>query len=237
MSGIRVNPRNLPRKPHRPPMASSSSEQPQSVLQDISQPPRFGLNPMLVLLWGMISLAMLGFVTVPLPDPYASLFELDETFQYSFQLPFAVFLGAFFGAGAGVTAIVLFCLIGLFIYPLFAGGGGWDYIFEPGFGYYLGMMAGAYLSGHWIHRAFAKSEHSGRSLLILIWAAIAVIAAHTIGTLYLLTLALVGNLSWEAFNHWWIQYSGSPISYDILSAMAMFCLVRLTRLSLWPILY
>jgi biotin transport system substrate-specific component len=186
---------------------------------------------------GAMALAMLGYVGVTMPDPYAALWEQHETFLYGFQLPFALFLSAMLGAGFGAVALLLYVMAGLFFLPLFAGGGGLDYLTQPGVGYFLGMMAGGIVGNLICQKAFVRKDRCGRSVVILLASTLAVLIAHSVGSLFLVTLGLAGWLPWDEFSHWWIQYTGSPLAYDLLTAMAMFCLIRLTRLGLWLAIY
>ena len=72
----------------------------------------------------------------------------------SLQFLFTAMAGVLLGAGYGALSQAVYVLIGLVGVPIFALGGGFSYIFQPTFGYLIGFIAGAWLTG-WI------SERSG----------------------------------------------------------------------------
>lgn len=213
-------------------------EEPRSLMGDIKSPPPFRMNTLLLTLCAAVCLALQGFLAITVPEPSAIFVsDANQPFLYSFQLPFAVFVGALLGPALGVTAILLFMLTSLFVFPLFANGGGTDYLFQPGFGYFIGMMAGAWLAGKMIQRAFDKEEHCGRSLYMFYTAFLSVLMTHLIGSVWVLALTAAGTLSWPEFPNMWMQLTGTPLLYDIVSAIAMFCLIRFTRLTFWLAIY
>jgi biotin transporter BioY len=206
-------------------------------LQEISEPPPFSLNALLVMVAAAILVAMQGFIVIHVPDPLMAAFEQEEWFLYSFQLPFAIFVGALLGPGMGLVSLLLFCITGLFFYPVFAAGGGTEYLMQPGMGYLLGMAAGAYVGGRMVRKAFCRPGHCGRSLWVFFSAVVGVLTAHGVGSLALLVGTVAGLHPWPEFGNLWLHLTGAPVAYDMLAAMAMFCLVRYTRLTLWPVLY
>ena len=58
-----------------------------------------------------------------------------HTYRLIPQVPIIMFVGAFLGRRYGIASILLYILLGLFIIPVFALGGGPKYIFEYSFGY------------------------------------------------------------------------------------------------------
>ncbi len=72
-----------------------------------------------------------------------SLVELPTSAQLA-----AVLLTALLcGARVGLMTAVAYLAFGLMQFPVFHGGGGLDYVLEPGFGYLLGLIPGAWLVG------------------------------------------------------------------------------------------
>lgn len=66
----------------------------------------------------------------------------------TFQLLFTLSAGVFLGARLGALSQIIYVLIGLIGVPVFANGGsGLHYAIEPSFGYLLGFITGAYLTG------------------------------------------------------------------------------------------
>ena len=55
--------------------------------------------------------------------------------------------GILLGSKLGALAVLLYVVIGLLGLPIFAAGGGLAYIVRPSFGYLIGFIAGAYVTG------------------------------------------------------------------------------------------
>jgi len=70
---------------------------------------------------------------IQIPLPYFDYY----TFQFTFVLLTAVLLPPIYAIGTMVTYIAM----GLLGIPVFAGGGGFDYVLRPSFGYLIGFLA------------------------------------------------------------------------------------------------
>jgi len=78
-----------------------------------------------------------AFVRIPLPfGDYVTL-----------QIFFVIFSGLMLGPIYGSLAVVFYIALGLFGLPIFAGGGGLDYIIRPTFGYLIGFIISAFVVG------------------------------------------------------------------------------------------
>ena len=73
-----------------------------------------------------------------IPTPF-----IPITFQVFFVLLAGLLLGPKYGAYSGI----LYMLLGLMGVPVFTEGGGFGYIFKPSFGYIIGFVFGAYVTG------------------------------------------------------------------------------------------
>ena len=65
----------------------------------------------------------------------------------SLQFLFTAMAGVLLGAGYGALSQAVYVLIGLVGVPIFALGGGFSYIFQPTFGFLLGLMPCAFVIG------------------------------------------------------------------------------------------
>lgn len=98
-----------------------------------------------------------AFIRVPLP-PVA----------FTMQIFFALLAGLMLGPRLGAASQVVYAVLGLAGLPVFAGGGGVQYVFTPGFGYVLGFIAGAYVAGRVAggrYRPEGERWHLGRLTL------------------------------------------------------------------------
>ena len=104
------------------------------------------------------------------------------TYKIIPQIPVVMFVGAFLGRKYGITCIILYLLLGLFVMPVFALGGGPHYVLEYGFGYIL-----AYIPAVFFMSSILKSGFSNRNIIHSIL--VGVLTIHIIGILYMLFIA------------------------------------------------
>lgn len=109
-----------------------------------------------------------AFVRIPLgADMYITL-----------QVFFVVLSGFLIGKAAAIAAFT-YMLLGLIGIPVFAGGGGFNYIFKPSFGYILAFIPAGYVVG-------LMTKNGKASLLRYILAGLVGVAIiYAIGILYL----------------------------------------------------
>ncbi len=210
---------------------------PRPIMHKVSYPPRLSLNGLLIAAIMTTLLVVAGFMPLALPSPLNLLNDGNDWMGYSFQLPLALFIGAFLGPFLGSGSILLFLLGGLLMYPVFANGGGLTYVLQPGFGYLAGMLALAYLNGKTFHKVFQKHEAQSRSLKLLAVAASSVVVVHLLGLIYLTGLAVSGQVAWGDWPGYALRLSLEPFAYDLAATALLLCLVRQLRLCLWVVLY
>ncbi len=109
----------------------------------------------------------------------------------TYQIGAVLLTGCLGGRNAGAIAQIAYITLGLSGVPVFAKGGGLSYLLEPGFGYLLGFIPGAWLCGLIALRQRAKLELLGLSALL------GLVVIHACGLLYLLILFL---LPWDSVN-------------------------------------
>ena len=107
------------------------------------------------------------------------------------------------GGFRGTVAVLIYILMGLIGLPVFTSGGGPSYIFQPTFGYLLGFIGGAGLTGYIAHQVPVPSL---RRLLAADFAGLVIV--YACGMVY---LALINNV-----------YLGTPIS---LWTLFVYCFV------------
>ena len=78
-----------------------------------------------------------------------SIYTDSGTFHGLFYITifFVLLAGILLGSKLGALAVLLYVVIGLLGLPIFAAGGGLAYIVRPSFGYLIGFIAGAYVTG------------------------------------------------------------------------------------------
>lgn len=77
-----------------------------------------------------------GFIKIPLG--YVA---------FSMQTLFVIMAGLILGRKDGMFAQLVYAILGLVGVPIFTQGGGFQYVFMPSFGYIIGFIAGAFVTG------------------------------------------------------------------------------------------
>lgn len=152
----------------------------------------------------------------------------DYLFSYKFipQIPIVMFIGAFLGRKYGIASILLYILLGLFVIPIFALGGGPKYILEYGFGYILGYIPAIFFSG-----SILKSGFSNRNILQAVL--VGVLTIHLIGVLYMLFIAGLRHEGWIFISSWISAQSGLKIVYDLIFSFGLIFISKYLRIILW----
>lgn len=91
-----------------------------------------------------------AFIKIPIPY-----------LPFSLQVFFVNMSGLILGRKYGALAVIIYILIGLIGLPVFTMGGGIGYLLKPSFGYLLGFIPMAYVSGY----ITQKYQHKYASLL------------------------------------------------------------------------
>lgn len=81
-------------------------------------------------------IAVGAFIRIPIP-----------VVPFTLQFLFTTLAGILLGPKLGAISVLLYILLGLAGFPVFAAGGGIGYVFQPSFGYLIGFFFGAYVTG------------------------------------------------------------------------------------------
>ena len=109
-----------------------------------------------------------------------------HSLKVTYQIGAVLLTGCMGGRNAGAISQIAYITLGLSGAPVFAKGGGFEYLLDPSFGYLLGFIPGAWLCGWLALSRRAKLELLGFSSLI------GLITIQAIGLLYLVILYLLG---------------------------------------------
>ena len=152
----------------------------------------------------------------------------DFLFTYKFipQIPTVLFVGALLGRKYGICSITLYIILGLFIIPVFALGGGFKYIFEYSFGYIL-----AYIPAVFFADSILKSGFTVKNMLKSVF--VGVLTIHLIGIFYMLFIALLKHEGLVFMGSWILAQSGIKIIYDLIFSFIGVFLAKYTKIILW----
>ncbi len=155
-----------------------------------------------------------------------TLTDFIHTYKLIPQIPVVLFVGAFLGRKYGITSILLYILLGLFVIPVFALGGGPKYIFEYGFGYILAYIPAVFFSG-----SILKSGFTNRNMLHAVL--VGVLTIHVIGVLYMLFIAGLKHEGASFMWGWIYAQSGIKIIYDFIFSFALVFVAKYAKIILW----
>lgn len=139
-----------------------------------------------------VALIVVGtFIKIPIP-----------VVPFTLQFLFTNLAGVFLGGKLGAITVGVYIVIGLIGIPVFSNGGGIGYIMQPTFGYILGFLAGAFVTGKVCYRSKDLSFKS-----ILKGSFLGLCIVYVIGMLYYYIVANfiigapigVGALVWYCF--------------------------------------
>lgn len=152
--------------------------------------------------------------------------DFIHTYKLIPQIPVVIFIGAFLGRKYGITSLLIYLLLGLFIIPVFALGGGPKYIFEYSFGYILAYIPAVFFAG-----SILKSGFTNRNIIQAV--IVGVLTIHLIGTLYMLFIASIRHEGWAFMSGWITAQSGIKIIYDFVFSLIAVFIAKYAKIVLW----
>lgn len=90
-----------------------------------------------------------AFIKIPIP-----------VVPFTLQFLFTNLAGLILGRKYGTISVVVYMVLGLMGFPIFAEGGGFSYILKPSFGYMIGFCAGTFVTGMIAERLRRRSVPS-----------------------------------------------------------------------------
>lgn len=149
-----------------------------------------------------------------------------QTFTLIPQVPAVMFITGLLGRKFGLASVIIYLITGLFILPVFALGGGWQYMGEYGFGYLLAYIPAVFLTGTILKDGFTY-KNSIKAVMV------GVLLIHLIGILYMLVVATFRHEGWGFISGWIVAQSGVKILYDFIFSLLSVLVAKYARLVLW----
>ena len=150
-----------------------------------------------------------GFIKIPVPPV-----------PFTLQFQFTTLAGLLLGKKYGSVSVILYVLLGLAGIPVFTKGGGLWYVLEPTFGYLLGYIPGAYVTGLIAHKA---KEPTLKRLLAASFAGYAVVYAFGMTYCYIvMNFFLEGNgiKLWPLIKSCFLIFAPKDITLTVLVSLA-----------------
>lgn len=173
----------------------------------------------------IIPLDAFSYINANFKDP-AVMGHFLKHYRYIPQIPAIMFIVVLLGRKYGIVSLLLYLIVGLFFAPVFAIGGGLDYVFQYGFGYILAYIPAVFFSG-----SIIRSGLSYRNMAQATF--VGVLTIHVIGILYMLFMATLQKESFSIMLGWIVAQSGSKIMYDLLFGFLAMVIAKLTKKALW----
>ncbi|MEZ4576281.1 MAG: biotin transporter BioY [Vampirovibrionales bacterium] len=132
----------------------------------------------------------------------------------------------------------MYLALGLAGLPVFANGGGWTYVFEPGIGYLAGLLFCPMLMSNTINQGFRNSRNLASVLLVFVPMAVltGVLTIHILGVVGLIVQWSFGLMPWKpAVNG--LSNSRCCRFYDFAFGYLLVSLTRVFRTLFWLAFY
>lgn len=147
-------------------------------------------------------------------------------YRYIPQLPAIMFIAALLGRRFGITSVLIYILVGLFLAPVFALGGGFEYVFQYGFGYILAYIPAIFFAGSILKSGLTYRNMAQATL-------VGILTIHIVGILYMLFIAALQKENMAFILGWVYAQSGSKIFYDLLFGFLAMIIAKYTKKAIW----
>lgn len=136
---------------------------------------------------------------------------------FTLQFLCTTLAGIVLGGTKGAIAVSVYVLIGLAGVPVFTGGGGISYVVQPTFGYLIGFIAAAFVTGRIVH----KQEPTMKRLLLGCFCGLAIVYAVGMAYYWAICRFWLGEPIglWSLFLYCFLLAVPGDIALCILSAV------------------
>lgn len=142
------------------------------------------------------------------------------------QIPVVLFIAAILGPLFGFLTMLLYLLVGFFIWPVFALGGGLDYVKSGLFGYILGYIFAVIPVGRILEKKYNLKN-------IFLATILGVLVVHLCGMLYCVLLALLKVVSFSYVSSAIHSIGGIKTFYDVIISFIFLILAIPAKMVLW----
>ena len=163
---------------------------------------------------------------IPTVDAMGDFAFKNVSNPYVPQIPVVIFIAAILGPVFAFLTMILYLLVGFFIWPVFALGGGLEYIKSGLFGYILGYIFAVVPVGRILERKYSLKN-------ILLASIIGVLSIHICGMLYCVLLALLKVVSFSYVSSAIHSLGGIKTLYDVVISFIFLLIAIPTKMVLW----
>ena len=150
-------------------------------------------------------------------------------YKYIPQIPAIFFILSLLDRKYATLTAMIYIVLGLVGYPIFALGGGWRYIFEYGFYYILGYVPALFFAG-----SILKNNYSFVNILKAVF--VGVVVVHITGCLGMVFLATLKHESSTSIMGWIVTMSGMKTVYDMVFSVFAVYVGQFVKRILWIVM-
>ena len=150
-------------------------------------------------------------------------------YQYIPQIPVVFFISTLLGTVFASISVFLYIALGLAYFPIFALGGGINYILQYNFGYILAYIPAVIVICKTIRNNYSYKSIAKACLF-------GVLTIHITGILYTIILGLIKGESYQFLLDWIGTQSTSKLIYDYIFSFLAIIFARITKKILWIIM-
>lgn len=194
---------------------------------------RFTLGTLVVTCWCVFLIIIATFTQLDFShymigslNPASDSFLTLKSYSYVPQLPVIFFIAALIGKRFGILSVMIYIILGLTLFPLFALGGGLGYIFQYNFGYIIAYIPAIYIVAFLLKDKFSYGNIAKASLL-------GVLTIHIIGIFYLMLMAIIHRDAFANVAAWVYMQSGVKMIYDFIFGFLAILFAKPVRQILW----
>lgn len=173
----------------------------------------------------IIPFDFLSYIKADFKNP-AVLAHFIKHYRYIPQIPAIMFIVTLLGRRFGIASVLIYILVGLFLAPVFALGGGLNYVFQYGFGYILAYIPAVFFAGSILKSGLTYRNMAQATI-------VGVLTIHIVGILYMLFMATLQKESSALIFGWIAAQSGAKILYDLLFSFIAMVFGKITKKILW----
>ena len=145
-----------------------------------------------------------------------------KAYQLVPQIPVVMLTASLLGARFGFLVMLIYLLVGFFLWPVFAFGGGVGYVKSYFFGYILGFFAAIIFSGR-----ILSGRYTVKNMFFA--AVIGVLSIHFCGILYSVILSIFNSSHYSPNFH----LIFTNIAYDIVFSLFAIIIAKPLKYILW----
>ncbi len=193
----------------------------------------FSLGTIVLCFFSLLLMVLATFTQVELVHLWPVYDNIYQSFAFSnikhyyiAQIPIVLFISAILGPRFSLFVMILYLLLGFFVWPIFALGGGLEYVKSGLFGYILGYIFACYPVGR-----ILEKKHDLKSSLIATIVGVSVI--HLCGFFYCLILAIFREVDFSYVSMAFDSLGGIKTVYDLIISFLMLLFAIPSKMVFW----